>query len=181
MNWRLAAAAGGSGVVVICVGLALSNPTLPEYQGSILTPLAELEAENLAQADRRAIEQEAAKISALFAAVHYDAHQLDATILQNNHPWLGALITHQDATEGRTFPESLTLAKQRAFSKVDLLRQTVFHEVLEKLTTHTTRTSHGLWSTFATCRAGKALSHTGVAGMFFERSESHCPVTGAGK
>ncbi len=177
----MVAAAGGSVVLVICAGMALSNPSLPQYQKSILTPLAELEAEKLAQGDRRAIEQEAAMIYTIFASVHYDAHRLDAATLQNNHPWLGASIAHQDKAEGRTFKESLELAKQRAFSKVDLLRQTVFHEVLEKLTTHTTRTSHGLWSTFATCGAEKTLSYTGVVGTFYERPESLCPPKGSGK
>ncbi len=181
MRWRMVAAACGSVVLVICAGLALSNPSLPRYQKSILTPLAELEAEKLAEGDRRAIEQEAAMISSIFASVHYDAHKLDAATLQNNHPWLGASIAHQNEAEGRTFAESLALAKQRAFSQVDLLRRTVFHEVLEKVTTHTTRTSHGLWSTFATCGAGKALSYTGVAGTFYERPESGCPVEGSGK
>ncbi|MGH7206853.1 MAG: hypothetical protein ACREI2_11670 [Nitrospiraceae bacterium] len=181
MHWKMAAAAGGSVVLVICAGMALSNPTLPQYRQSILTPLAELEAEKLAQADRRAIEQEAAKIYAEFASVHYDAHKLDAAILQKNHPLLGAWLPHQNETESRTFPEILALSKQRALSRVDLIRKTVFYEVLTKLTTHTTRTSHGLWSTFATCGAGKALSYTAVAGTFYEQTENNCPVKGPAK
>ena len=181
MHWRMAAAAGGSVVLVICTGMALSNPSLPRFQKSILTPLAELEAEKLAQADRRAIEQEAAKIYSIFASVHYDAHKLDAATLQDNHPWLGASIAHQNEAEGRTFAESLALAKQRALSQVDLMHKIVFHEVLEKLTTHTTRTSYGLWSTFATCGAGRALSYRGVAGTFFEQPERNCPPQGSGK
>jgi len=181
MRWRMVAAACGGVVLVICAGLALSNPSLPRYQNSILTPLAQLEAEKLAQADRHAIEKEAAMIYSIFASVHYDAHKLDAATLGDNHPWLGASIAHQNEAEGRTFAESLALAKQRAFSQVDLIRQTVFHEVLEKLTTHTTRTSHGLWSTFATCGAGRALSYTGVAGTFVEQPQSNCPPEGSAK
>ena len=181
MHWKMAAAAGGSVVLVICAGMALSNPTLPQYRNSILTPLAELEAEKLVQADRRAIEQEAAKINAAFASVHYDAHKLDAAILQNNHPLIGASLPHQNETEGRTFTEILALAKQRALSRVDFTRTIILSEALRDLTIRTTRTSHGLWSTFATCGAGKALSYTGAAGMFFEQSESNCPVKESGK
>jgi len=181
IHWKRAAAAGGGVVLVICAGMALSNPTLPQYRNSILTPLAELEAEKLVQADRRAIEQEAAKIYAAFASVHYDARKLDAAILQNNHPLIGASLPPQNETEGRTFTEILALAKQRALSRVDFTRNIMSSEALRDLTIHTTRTSHGLWSTFATCGAGKALSYTGVAGMFYEQTESNCPVKGSGK
>jgi len=175
INWRMVAAAVSGTVVVICGGLALSNPTLSHYRESILSPLAELEAEKLAQGDRRAIEQEAARINAIFASVHYDAHQIDAATLQESHPWLGASIAHQDKAEGRTFHESLELAKQRAFAKVDLLKKVVSLEVLEKLHNHSMRTSYGLWSTFTTCGAGQSRSYTGVAWMFFEQPDSHCP------
>ncbi len=181
MNLRTAAVAVGSVVVVLCSGLLLSNPSLVHYRESILLPLAELEAEKLAQGDRRAIEQEAAKISAVFAHVHFDAHKLDAEVLESNHPWLGALLVHQDERQGRPFTESLELAKQRAFAKVDLLKKVVSLEVLEKLQNHSTRTSYGLLSTFTTCGEGKALNYTGVAWMFFEQPENNCPVTGAGK
>ncbi len=168
-------------MLVICVGLALSNPSLTKYRNSVLMPLAELEAEKLAQPDRRAIEQEAAKINAAFASVQYDAHKLDAARLQAIHPWLGPWLVNQNDTEGRTFSEILALAKQRALSRVDLVRKTVSYEVVAKLNSFTTRTSHGLWSTFATCGAGKALSYTGVAGMFYEQPENNCPVIGSGK
>lgn len=104
MDWRMAAAAGGSAVLVICAGLALSNPSLPRYQKSILMPLAELEAEKLAQADRRAIEQEAAKIYSIFASVHYDAHKLDAATLRDNHPWLGASIPTRTRPKAARLP-----------------------------------------------------------------------------
>ena len=181
MNWKIAAAVGCSVVLVICAGLALSNPTLPQYRTSILTPLAELEAEKLAQADRRAIEQEAAKIYAAFASVQYDAHKLDAALLRENHPLLGASLANQNETEGRTFTEILALSKQRALSRVDLIRETVLYEVLAKLSIHTTRTSHGLWSTFATCGVGKALTYTGIAGRFYEETEHNCPVKGSTK
>lgn len=181
MHWKVAAAAGGSVVLVICAGMALSNPTLPQYRKSILTPLAELEAEKLAQADRRAIEQEAAKIYSEFRSVSYDAHKLDAAILKENHPMLGAWLAHQNETEGRPFAEILALAKQRALSRVDLTRTIVLSGALGDLTIRTTRTSYGLWSTFATCGVGKALNYTGVAGTFYEQPESNCPVKGSGK
>ena len=181
MHWKMAAVAGGSVLLVICAGIALSNPTLPQYRQSILTPLAELEAERLAQADRRAIEQEAAKIYAEFTSVHYDAHKLDAAILQKNHPLLGPSLAHQNEAEGRTFTEILALSKQRALSRADLTHTIILSRTLTDLTTHTTRTSHGLWSTFATCGAGKALSYTGVAGMFYEQTENTCPGKGSGK
>jgi len=178
--WKRVAAASGGVALVICAGLALSNPTLPQYRNSILTPLAELEAEKLAQPDRRAIEQEAAKINAAFASVQYDAHKLDAAMLQNIHPWLGPWLVNQNETQGRTFPEILALAKQRALSRVDLVRKTVSYEVVAKLNSYTTRTSHGLWSTFSTCGAGKALNYTGVAGMFYEQPENTCPPKASG-
>ena len=181
MHWKMAAAAGGSVVLVICAGMALSNPTLPQYRKSILTPLAELEAEKLVQADRRAIEQEAAKIYAEFASVRYDAHKLDAAILKEHLPLLGPWLAHQNEAEGRTFTEMIALSKQRALSRVDFTRNIILSGALGDLTTHTTRTSHGLWSTFATCRAGKALSYSGVAGTFYEQPESNCPVKGSGK
>jgi len=181
MHWNMAAAAGGSVALIICAGMALSNPTLPQYRKSILTPLAELEAEKLAQADRRAIEQEAAKIYAEFASVHYDAHKLDAAILKERHPLLGPWLVHQNEAEGRTFPEMIALSKQRALSRVDFTRHIVSSGALGDLTIGTTRMSHGLWSTFATCTAGKALIYTGVAGMFYEQPESTCPVKGSGK
>ena len=179
--WKRIAAVSGSVVLVICAGMALSNPTLPKYRNSVLMPLAELEAEKLAQPDRRAIEQEAAKINAAFASVQYDAHKLDAAMLQNIHPWLGPWLANQNETEGRSFGEILALAKQRALSRVDFTRKIMLSEALRDLTIHTTRTSHGLWSTFATCGAGKALSYTGAAGMFFEQPESNCPVKESGK
>ena len=181
MHWKMAAAAGGSVVLVICAGMALSNATLSQYRKSILAPLAELEAEKLVQADRRAIEQEAAKINAAFASVHYDAHKLDAAILQNNHPLLGPWLANQNETEGRTFTEIIALAKQRALSRADFTRDIILSEALRDLTIRTTRKSHGLWSIFATCGAGKPLSYTGVAGMFHEQPESNCPVKGSGK
>jgi len=178
--WKRIAAVSGSVVLVICAGMALSNPTLPQYRNSVLMPLAELEAEKLAQPDRRAIEQEAAKINAAFASVHFDAHKLDAAMLQNIHPWLGPWLANQNEAEGRTFAEILALAKQRALSRVDFTRKIILSEALRDLTIHTTRTSHGLWSTFATCWAGKALSYTGVAGMFYEQPENSCPVKASG-
>lgn len=181
MRWKMAAAAGGCVLLVICVGMALSNPTLPQYRQSILTPLAEREAEKLVQADRRAIEQEAVKIYAEFASVHYDAHRLDAAVLKEHHPLLGPWLVHQNEAEGRTFPEMIALSKQRALSRVDFTRHIVSSGALGDLTIGTTRTSYGLWSTFSTCMAGKALSYTGVAGTFYEQPESTCPVKGSGK
>ena len=178
--WKRVAAASGGVVLVVCAGLALSNPTLPQYRKSILTPLAGLEAEKLVLADRRAIEQEAARIHAAFASVQYDAHKLDAAILQNNHPLLGPWLANQNETEGRTFTEIIALAKQRALSRADFTRDIILSEALRDLTIRTTRTSHGLWSTFATCWAGKALSYTGVAGMFYEQPENSCPVKASG-
>jgi hypothetical protein len=175
LNWRTVAVASGAVVVVVCGGLALSNPSLARYQNLVLSPLAEVEAQKLAQADRRAIEQEAARINAIFASVHYDPHKIDAATLQETHPWLGKLLVNQDKAAGQTFPESLELAKQRAFAQVDLMHKVVFHEVLEQFTVHTTRTSYGLWSTFTTCGAGKTLRYTGVVRAFYEQTDSHCP------
>lgn len=181
INWIRIAAACGSVVLVICAGMALSNPTLPQYRQSILTPLAEREAEKLVQADRRAIEQEAAKIYAAYASVQYDAHKLDAAILKERHPLLGPWLAHQNEAEGRTFPEMITLSKQRALSRVDFTHHIVSSGALGDLTIGTTRTSYGLWSSFSTCMAGKAINYTGVAGMFYDQPESTCPVKRSGK
>jgi hypothetical protein len=38
-----------------------------------------------------------------------------------------------------------------------------------------------LWSTFATCGAGKPLNYTGVAWMFYEQTDNACPMEGSGR
>jgi hypothetical protein len=175
MRWIMVAAAGCGAVLVICVGMALSNPTLSRYEKSVLMPLAELEAEKLAQIDRRAIEQETANINAVYASVNFDVRKLDVEFLKKIYPLLGASLTNPNETGGPTFPEILALSKERALSRVDVVRTAVLYEVLTKLRTHSTRRSHGLWSTFATCGDGIALSYRGVAWMFLEQTDTSCP------
>ncbi len=181
MDWKVVAAAVCGVVLVVCAGMALSNPTLSRYQKSVLMPLAELEAEKLAQIDRRAIEQEAANINAVYASVHFDVRKLDVAFLKKIYPLLGASLTNPNETEGPTFTEILALSKQRALSRVDIVRTAVLYEVFAKLDAHSTRRSHGLWSTFATCGVEMALSYRGVAGMFFEQTDNTCPIEGSGQ
>ena len=175
MDWKMVAAAVCGVALVVCAGMALSNPTLAQYKKSVLMPLAELEAEKLAQIDRRAIEQEAANIQAAHASIHFDVRKLNAAAFKEHYPLLGASLTDPNETAGRTFPEILALAKQRALSRVDIVRTAVVHEVFTKLDAHSTRTSHGLWSTFATCGAGRAFSYIGVAWTFHEQTDNNCP------
>ena len=183
MDWKVVAAAICGVVLVVCAGMALSNPTLSRYEKSVLMPLAELEAEKLARIDRRAIEQEAANIQAAYASVHFDVHKVNAGAMKERYPLLGASLTNLTETAGRTFPEILARARERALSRVDIVRTAVLHEVFVKFVTHSTRTSHGLWSTFATCGAGtgKPLNYTGVAWMFHERTDNTCPIEGPGR
>jgi hypothetical protein len=183
MDWKVVVAAVCGVVLVVCAVMALSNPSLSRYEKSVLMPLAELEAEKLAQIDRRAIEQEAANIQAAHASVHFDVHKLNAGAMKERYPLLGASLTNPNETGGRTFSEILTRSRQHALSRVDIVRTAVLHEVFVKLVTHSTRTSHGLWSTFATCGAGtgRPLSYTGVAWMFYEQTDNTCPIEGSGR
>ena len=84
MDWKLIAAAVCGVALVVCAAMALSNPTLSQYKKSVLMPLAELEAEKLAQIDRRAIEQEAANIEAAHASLHFDVHKLNAVAFREH-------------------------------------------------------------------------------------------------
>jgi hypothetical protein len=181
MDWKVVVAAVCGAVLVVCAILALSNPSLSRYKKSVLMPLAELEAEKLAQVDRRAVEQEAEKIQAAYASLHFDVHKLNAEAFTERYPLLGASLTNPDVTAGRAFPEILALSKERALSRVDIVRTAVVYEVFERLSTHSTHTSHGLWSTFATCGAGRPLSYTGVAWMFNEQTDNTCPKEGSGQ
>jgi len=175
MDWKLIAAAVCGVALVVCAAMALSNPTLSQYKKSVLMPLAELEAEKLAQIDRRAIEQEAANIQAAHASIHFDVRKLNAAAFKEHYPLLGASLTDPNETAGRTFPEILALSKQRALSRVDIVRTAVVAEVFTKLDAHSKRTSHGLWSTFATCGAGKAFSYMGIVWTFHEQADNNCP------
>jgi hypothetical protein len=181
MDWKVVAAAVCGVVLVVCAGLALSNPTLSRYEKSVLMPLAELEAEKLARIDRRAIEQEAANIQAAYASVHFDVHKLNVAAMKARYPLLGASLTNPNETADRNFPEILARARERALSRVDIVRTAVLHEVFVKLVTHSTRTSHGLWSTFATCGAGRPLNYTAIAWMFNEQTDNTCPIEGSGQ
>ena len=47
---------------LVCLGLALSNPTLVQYRKSLLTGLAEKEVNRQEQIEREAVEREVASI-----------------------------------------------------------------------------------------------------------------------
>ncbi|MGH7232749.1 MAG: hypothetical protein ACREJU_15535 [Nitrospiraceae bacterium] len=178
MSWKLIVLAGGALALAAYASLSFLNPTLAGYQQAILISLADQEAERFAVADRRAIEQEAARLTSQFVAVRYDARQLDAATIQRNHPLLGAALSHQNQSSGRTLTENLAISKEHALKRVVVTRNAMRYSILVDLTTHTTRISYRLWSYFSTCHEKKALAYTGVAGRFYERADHEC-ATGA--
>ena len=176
MKWITAISIG---ITLIYSTLTFLNPTLIEYQGAILAPLAEEEAERLAAADRRVVEQEAARLSSQFTAVHYDSRKLDAAWILKHHPILGASFVHQAGSEGKTLTENLLIAKRQALRRIETTRETIRYGLLVDLTAHSNRRSHGTWSEFSTCLKTLALSYTGLAGQFYAKSEHACETTDA--
>jgi hypothetical protein len=161
------------------VSLTLLNPTLSDYQRSILVSAAEQEAERFAAADRRAIEQEAIRLTSEFVAARYNPHLLDAARIERNHPILGASLSRQNESEGRTLTENLSISKEQALRRVAATREAMRSGILVDLTVRTKRLSYGIWSNYSTCLEKMALSYTGIAGRFYERTENDCQASAA--
>jgi hypothetical protein len=161
------------------ISLTLLNPTLTDYQQSVLVSTSEQEAERFAAADRRAIEQEASRLTSEFVAARYNPHQLDAARIQRNHPILGASLSHQNQSEGRTLTENLLISKEQALRRVAVTREAMRSGILVDLTVRTKRLSYGIWSNYSTCLEKKTLSYTGIAGRFYERTENDCQASAA--
>jgi hypothetical protein len=159
---------------LICMGLALSNPTLSQYHASLLTNLAKQEVNRQEQVEREAVEREAASIDDYFSAAHYEGSRLDTLTIQRRYPRLGAALITQLSAPGATLSERLTQVKQRALQRITVTRETILYSLLAELSTHTTRTSYGLWSSFSTCHNNRLGTHFAVAGQFFEQDTGVC-------
>jgi hypothetical protein len=177
MNGKIAVMVGGGLLIVSTAGLALFNPTLTDYRQTVLTASANEEAERSASADRRAIEQEATRLTQVFAAVGYNPTKLDAGRIQYHHPILGASLINHEGSKTRTLTENLALSKEQALRRVAATQEIMRYGILVKLDAHTTRHSYGLWSLYSTCLDKKKLSYTGIAGRFYERPVD-CSHTG---
>jgi hypothetical protein len=179
MNPMPLALLGGT-TLIASITLSYSNPTFADYRKTILTRVANNEAERFAAADRRAIEHEAVRLTSQFAAVQYDPAKLDAARIQSNHPRLGASLIHRTGTSARTLTETLALSKDHALRRVEATREVIHYALLAKLGTQTARVSYGVWSVYTTCADKLAFSYIGLAGRFFERTDrtpSTCPPT----
>jgi hypothetical protein len=159
---------------LVCLGLALSNPTLTQYRKSILTTLAQQEVNHQEHIERDAVEREAASIDSYFSAAHYEGSRLDILTIQRRYPRLGASLASQLSGPGATFVERLIQVKQRALQRITVTRETILYSLLADLSIHTTRTSYGLWSSFSTCHNNRLGTYLAVAGQFFEEEAGTC-------
>ena len=159
---------------LVCLGLALSNPTLVQYRKSLLTGLAEKEVNRQEQIEREAVEREVASIDSYFSAAHYEGRRLDSLTIQRRFPRLGASLASQLSAPGATLSESLIQVKQRAVQRITVTRETILFSLLADLSIHTTRTSYGLWSSFSTCHNNRLGTYLAIAGQFFEQDAGTC-------
>jgi hypothetical protein len=159
---------------LVCLGLALSNPTLGQYRTSLLIGLAEEEANRQERIDREAVEREAASIDRYFSAAHYEGSRLDILTIQRRYPRLGTSLASQLSAPGATLSERLMHVKHRALQRITVTRETILYSLLADLSIHTTRTSYGLWSTFSTCHNNRLGIYLAVAGQFFEEEAGTC-------
>ncbi|MDQ6735685.1 MAG: hypothetical protein M3Z35_16485, partial [Nitrospirota bacterium] len=113
----------------VCLGLALSNPTLTQYRKSILTDLAEQEVNRQEQIERQAVEREAASIDAYFSAAHYEGSRLDILTIKRQYPRLGASLATELSTAGATLSERLAHIKQRALQRITVTRETILYSL----------------------------------------------------
>ncbi len=158
----------------VCLGLALSNPTLTQYRKSILTGLAEQEVNRQEQIERQAVEREAASIDAYFSAAHYEGSRLDILTIKRQYPRLGASLATELNTPGVTLSERLAHIKQHALQRITVTRETILYSLLADLSIHTTRISYGLWSSFSTCHDHRLGLYLGIAGQFHEEDAGTC-------
>jgi hypothetical protein len=159
---------------LVCLGLALSNPTLGQYRKSLLTGLAEEEVNRQEQIEREAVEREAASIDSYFSSANYEGSRLDILTIQRRYPRLGASLASQLSAPGATLSERLTQVKQRALQRITVTRETILYSLLADLSIHTTRTSYGLWSSFSTCHNNRLGTYLAIAGQFFEEEAGTC-------
>ncbi|OLC41317.1 MAG: hypothetical protein AUH74_06230 [Nitrospirae bacterium 13_1_40CM_4_62_6] len=127
-----------------------------------------------AEADRRTIEQEAARATANYAANRIDPPDLTVLSLLKTIPYLPSYLDRTKETEGQPFPERLALWKHRALLRVGEAHDAAVLALLAKLAVHTTRTSYGLISIFSTCYEGNARRYVALAGQFVELAEEPC-------
>jgi hypothetical protein len=159
---------------LVCLGLALSNPTLAQYRESILTSLAHEEVNDQEQIERKAVEREAASIDSYFSAAHYEGRRLDILTIQRRYPRLGAALASQLSVPGATLSERLIQVKQGALQRITVTRETILYSLLADLSIRTRRTSYGLWSSFSTCHNNRLGTYLAVAGQFFEQEAGAC-------
>lgn len=159
---------------LVCLGLALSNPTLAQYRKGILTGLAEQEVNRQDQIERQAVEREAASIDAYFSAAHYEGSRLDILTIKRQYPRLGASLAAELSNPGATLSERLAHIKQRSLQRIIVTRETILYSLLADLSIHTTRISYGLWSSFSTCHDHRLGVYLGVAGQFYEEDAGTC-------
>jgi len=162
-------------VSLTCIGLTVSNPTLAQFRQSMLTRIAEQEVHREEQVERLAIEREAASLESYFSAAHYEGSRLDILTIQRQYPRLGASLASQHAgIQSATLSERLAQVKQRALQRIAVTRETTLYSLLADLSTHTTRISYGLWSSFATCHNDRLAMYLGIAGRFHEEDAGTC-------
>ncbi len=161
-------------VLLLVLPLAFFNPTLPTHHTSILMPRADQIVRQWAEADRRTIEQEAARATANYAANRIDPPDLTVLSLLKTIPYLPSYLDRTKETEGQPFPERLALWKHRALLRVGEAHDAAVLALLAKLAVHTTRTSYGLISIFSTCYEGNARRYVALAGQFVELAEEPC-------
>lgn len=161
-------------LLLLVVGLAIFNPTLATHHSSILRAQADQLAREWAEADRRTIEQEAARATAHYTANRSDLPDLTALSLLKTVPYLPSYLDRTKETEGQPFPERLALWKHRALLRVGEAHDATVQALIAKLAVHTTRTSYGLFSIFSTCHEGTARRHVGLAGLFVELAAEPC-------
>jgi hypothetical protein len=175
MNLKILLSAVIGLVIVISIGLAISNPTLAQFRQTILTGVAEQEANRQEQIERQAIEREAASMESYFSAAHYEGSRLDALTIQTQYPRLGASLASQHpGTQGASLSERLAHIKQRALQRITVTRETTLYSLLADLSIHTTRLSYGLWSRFTTCNNNRLHTYLGIAGQFYEDNAGTC-------
>lgn len=142
----------------------------------MLIGLAEQEVNRQEQAEHEAVEQEAASIDSYFSAANYKGSRLDTLEIQRRYPRLGASLAVQLSAPGATLSERLRQVKQRALQRISVTREMLLYSLLADLSTHTTRTSYGLWSVFSTCHNTRLGIYLGLAGQFYERDAATCPA-----
>jgi hypothetical protein len=160
--------------ILVCLGMALSNPTLDQYRKAVLTGLAEQEVNRQEQIERQAVEREAASIDAYFSAAHYEGSRLDILTIKRQYPRLGASLATQLSTPSATLSERLSDIKQGALQRITVTRETILYSLLADLSIHTTRISYGFWSSFSTCHDNHLGVYLGVAGQFHEENAGTC-------